>query len=81
MEITRVWIEEGCVTCGNSEEVCPEVFEIDIEADPDIAKQAGINGTPTVQLFQSKVLKAQWRGVKQRSEFKQAIESILEINK
>ena len=32
MGITRVWIEEGCVTCGNSEEVCPEVFEIDIEA-------------------------------------------------
>ena len=32
MAIKRVWIEEGCVTCGNSEEVCPEVFEIDIEA-------------------------------------------------
>ena len=32
MGIIRVWIEEGCVTCGNSEEVCPEVFEIDIEA-------------------------------------------------
>ena len=32
MGITRVWIEEGCITCGNSEEVCPEVFEIDIEA-------------------------------------------------
>ena len=31
MGIIRVWIEEGCVTCGNSEEVCPEVFEIDIE--------------------------------------------------
>ena len=31
MSIKRVWIEEGCVTCGNSEEVCPEVFEIDIE--------------------------------------------------
>ena len=32
MGIIRVWIEEGCVTCGNSEEVCPEIFEIDIEA-------------------------------------------------
>ena len=32
MGIIRVWIEDGCVTCGNSEEVCPEVFEIDIEA-------------------------------------------------
>ncbi|WP_320677176.1 thioredoxin-disulfide reductase [Prochlorococcus sp. MIT 1300] len=55
--------------------------EIDIEADPEIAKQAGINGTPTVHLFQSKVLKAQWLGFKQRSEFKQVIESTLEINK
>ena len=32
MAIKSVWIEEGCVTCGNSEEVCPEVFRIDIEA-------------------------------------------------
>ena len=31
--IKNVWIEEGCVTCGNSESVCPEVFEIDIEKE------------------------------------------------
>ncbi|SVA72979.1 uncharacterized protein METZ01_LOCUS125833 [marine metagenome] len=31
--IKRVWIEEGCVTCGNSEQVCPEVFEINIEKE------------------------------------------------
>jgi ferredoxin len=36
MGIVRVWIEDGCVTCGNSEEVCPEVFEIDIEAETSI---------------------------------------------
>lgn len=30
MTITRIWIEEGCITCGNSESVCPEVFKIDI---------------------------------------------------
>ena len=40
MEITRVWIEEGCVTCGNSEEVCPEIFEIDIEAGTAIVKDS-----------------------------------------
>jgi thioredoxin reductase (NADPH) len=51
--------------------------EIDIEADQDIAAQAGITGTPTVQLFMNKELKQQWRGVKQRSEFRQAIESLL----
>ena len=51
--------------------------EIDIDKDQDIAKQAGINGTPTVQLFKDKLLKKQWQGVKQRSEFKEAIKNIL----
>ena len=48
-------------------------IEIDIEQEEDIAKQAGVNGTPTVQLFKSKELHNQWKGVKQRSEFKEAI--------
>lgn len=51
--------------------------EIDIEADQAIAEQAGVNGTPTVQLFHQKVLKQQWRGVKQRSEFMASIRSLL----
>lgn len=51
--------------------------EIDIEADQDIALQAGITGTPTIQLFLDKELKTTWRGVKQRSEFRQAIETLL----
>lgn len=51
--------------------------EIDIEIDQDVAAQAGITGTPTVQLFMNKELKNQWRGVKQRSEFRQAIEALL----
>ena len=51
--------------------------EIDIEADQEIAAQAGITGTPTVQLFIDKELKNTWRGVKQRSEFRQAIEALL----
>jgi thioredoxin reductase (NADPH) len=52
-------------------------LEIDIEADQEIAQQAGVNGTPTVQLFFGKELKQQWRGVKQRSEFRSAIEALL----
>ena len=51
--------------------------EIDIEADQAIAEQAGITGTPTVQLFLNKELKQQWQGVKQRSEFRLAIEALL----
>ena len=52
-------------------------IEIDIEADQEIAEQAGVNGTPTVQLFFDKQLKQQWRGVKQRSEFLASIRSVL----
>jgi thioredoxin reductase (NADPH) len=52
-------------------------IEIDIEADQEIAVQAGVNGTPTVQLFLNKELKEQWRGVKQRSEFRAAIEKLI----
>ena len=52
-------------------------IEIDIDKDQDIAKQAGINGTPTIQLFKNKLLKKQWLGVKQRSEFKEAILEII----
>ena len=37
MAITKVWIEEGCVTCGNSEEVCP-IFEIDVEKGTSVVK-------------------------------------------
>jgi thioredoxin reductase (NADPH) len=51
--------------------------EIDIDADQEIAVQAGVSGTPTVQLFHGKELRQQWRGVKQRSEFRQAIEALL----
>jgi len=52
-------------------------IEIDIDRDQDIAKQAGINGTPTVQLFKDKLLKREWKGVKQRSEFKNAIKTLI----
>ena len=26
--ITKVWIEEGCISCGMSEDNCPEVFKV-----------------------------------------------------
>ena len=52
-------------------------IEIDIDKDQEIAMQAGINGTPTVQLFKDKLLKKEWKGVKQRSEFKETIKNLL----
>ena len=53
--------------------------EIDIEADQEIAVQAGVTGTPTVQLFFNKELKETFRGVKPRSTFKAAIESLIGV--
>ena len=26
MAISRVWIEDGCYSCGVAEDICPEVF-------------------------------------------------------
>ena len=37
--IKKVWIEEGCITCGSSEDLCPEVFEIDVEAGTATVKE------------------------------------------
>ncbi len=55
-----------------------QAIEINIEDEQEIAKQADVVGTPTVQLFKSKTLIKQWKGVKQRHEFKNAIIKILE---
>ncbi len=51
--------------------------EIDIETEQQIAKQAGINGTPTIHLFKQKELRNEWKGVKQRSVFKEALDKLL----
>ncbi|MDZ7738113.1 MAG: ferredoxin [Bacteroidales bacterium] len=32
MAIKKVWIEEGCTSCGLCEDICPEVFEMEDEA-------------------------------------------------
>ena len=33
MAIIRVWIEEGCIACGMSENNCPEVLKVDYDLD------------------------------------------------
>ena len=50
---------------------------IDIEADPEIAQMGQITGTPTVQVFRDKELLQEMRGVKQKSEFRRAIDQAL----
>ncbi|QLE58902.1 thioredoxin-disulfide reductase [Nostoc sp. TCL26-01] len=52
-------------------------IEIDIDKDRDIAENAGVTGTPTVQFFKDKELLKEVKGVKQKSEYRQLIESSL----
>ena len=51
--------------------------EIDIEADPEIAENAMVVGTPTVQFFKDKEILDHIQGVKQKSEYRQIIEQYL----
>ncbi|MFE4105794.1 thioredoxin-disulfide reductase [Almyronema epifaneia] len=51
--------------------------EIDITEDPDIAESAGVTGTPTVQLFKDKALVNELRGMKQKSQYREAIQQTL----
>ena len=46
MAITRVWIEEGCISCGTSEDNCPEVFKVKAEGATVIegADYSGLEG-------------------------------------
>lgn len=48
--------------------------EIDISEDREIAENAGVTGTPTVQFFKNKELVGEMKGVKQKSQFRQMIE-------
>ncbi|MEQ8998053.1 MAG: thioredoxin-disulfide reductase [Coleofasciculus sp. B1-GNL1-01] len=51
--------------------------EVDIEAEPEIAENAMVTGTPTVQFFKDKEIVDQLKGLKQKSEYRQMIEKYL----
>lgn len=51
--------------------------EIDIDAEPEIAENAMVTGTPTVQFFKDKEILTQLKGVKQKSEYRQFIDEQL----
>ncbi len=52
--------------------------EIDITEDMDIARSAGIAGTPTVQMFKQRALMVELKGVKQKSQYRDQIQKQLE---
>jgi thioredoxin reductase (NADPH) len=51
--------------------------EIDIEEDPEIAENAGVIGTPTIQYFKNQALVTELKGVKPKSQYRELIASNL----
>lgn len=81
------YVSPGCGPCRTLKPILNKVvdefdqqihfIEIDIDQDRDIAENAGVTGTPTVQFFKDKELIQEVKGVKQKSEYRQLITSSL----
>ncbi|HEY9801106.1 MAG TPA: thioredoxin-disulfide reductase [Leptolyngbyaceae cyanobacterium] len=81
------YVSPGCGPCHTLKPILNKVVdefdgkihfvEIDIDKDRDIAENAGVTGTPTVQFFKDKELVKEVKGVKQKSEYRQLIDSNL----
>jgi thioredoxin reductase (NADPH) len=54
--------------------------EIDIEQDPEIAESAGVTGTPTVQFFKDQALMSEFKGIKPKSQYREAIQNQLAVS-
>jgi len=39
MAISRIWIDEGCISCNLCEDLCPEVFEVPAGGDCQVKKR------------------------------------------
>ena len=81
------YVSPGCGPCHTLKPILNKVVdefdgrihfvEIDIEKDRDIAQNAGVNGTPTIQLFKNKELLTESKGIKPKSQYRQLVESYL----
>ncbi len=81
------YVSPGCGPCHTLKPILNKVVddfdgkihfvEIDIDKDREIAENAGISGTPTIQFFKNKELLKELKGVKQKSEYRQLIENNL----
>ncbi|BAZ88752.1 thioredoxin reductase [Raphidiopsis curvata NIES-932] len=77
------YVAPGCGPCHTLKPILNKVVdefdgrihfvEIDIDEDQDIAQNAGIVGTPTVQVFKNKELIQEWKGVKPKGEYLKVI--------
>ena len=81
------YVSPGCGPCHTLKPILNKVVdefdgkihfvEIDIDKDREIAEQANVTGTPTVQIFKNKELLEELKGVKQKSQYRQLLESAL----
>ena len=81
------YVSPGCGPCHTLKPILNKVVdefdgkihfvEIDISQDREIAENAGVSGTPTIQFFKDKELLSETKGVKQKSQYRQLIESYL----
>ncbi len=81
------YVSPGCGPCHTLKPILNKVVdefdgkihfvEIDIDKDREIAEQANVTGTPTVQIFKDKELLQELKGVKQKSQYRQLLESTL----
>lgn len=51
--------------------------EIDIDQSPEIAEGAGVNGTPTVQIFKDKAMVKSMPGVKMKRDYRAVLDQFL----
>ncbi|AFY56294.1 thioredoxin-disulfide reductase [Rivularia sp. PCC 7116] len=81
------YVSPGCGPCHTLKPILNKVVdefdgkihfvEIDIDKDREIAQQANVTGTPTVQIFKNKELLQELKGVKQKSQYRHLLESVL----
>ena len=81
------YVSPGCGPCHTLKPILNKVVdefdgkihfvEIDIDKDREIAEQANVTGTPTVQIFKNKELLEELKGVKQKSQYRELLESTL----
>ena len=81
------YVSPGCGPCHTLKPILNKVVdefdgkihfvEIDIAQDQEIAVNAGVTGTPTIQFFKDKELLVESKGIKPKSQYRQLIESYL----
>lgn len=81
------YISPGCGPCHTLKPILNKIadefdgrihfVEIDIDKDRDIAENAGVTGTPTIQFFRDQELLTELKGIKPKSHYRELIENYL----